>query len=365
MTHNISTVLVAFFSLLYLGLNFHKLKESNVKKGLVVNLIFILLITSFFWMPMLEAKFSSNYQVYEDGMMATKESTAQRGLKISQLFVTKSGDSFVFELGIHFIIILAFSIMTFRRIKPELKETYGFFLISGIFSLWMSTRYFPWIFLPEEMCIIQFPWRCLMMSGFFFSIVCALNIYTLVKKFNSKDVAIISIISILYVSALSSVLTYSDNKLEDIQNLELGNITGKEHETVAGTAKAEYLPVNAYNNRFYIATRDDNIYILEGKALIEDEIKEGSHYSAHIQTYNTEYTALELPYIYYPGYEVRFDGMIANTFETQNGFLGTVLCGEDQGDLEVNYVGTKTMLISVIISIISGIVFIVFVWKKH
>ncbi len=335
-----------------------------MKKGLIINIIFIVAITSFYWIPLLETKFSADYQVYEPGMMATNESTAKHGLKISQFFVTMNDGSYTFELGIHFIIILAFSIMAFKNIKEELKETYGFFLISGIISLWMSSKYFPWRFLPQEMCVIQFPWRCLMMSGFFFSCVCALNIYTLVKKFNSKDVAIISIISILYTVALFGMIPYNKD-MKNIEELDLGNVSGKEHETIAGMGKGEYLPVNSYKNRFYIATREDNIYTLEGKALIENEVKNGSNYNANIKTYDAEYTILELPYIYYPGYEVRLDGMIAQSFETENGFLGTIMGKEDEADLEVNYTGTKAMFISNIISVISGITFLLYVWKKH
>lgn len=355
---------MAFFALLYLGLNFEKLKTPDIKKGLIINFIFIILVTSFYWVPLVETKFTTDYQVYEPGMMATNENTAGHGLKFTQFFVTMNDGSYVFELGIHFIIILAFSIMTFKNVKLEYKETYGFFLISGIISLWMSTKYFPWKFVPQEMCILQFPWRCMMLAGFFFSIVCAMNIFTLVKKFNGKDVAVITIISIIYVAALFGVVPHN-GEIQNIENMELGKISGSEYETVAGTAKSEYLPVKAYKNRFYIATREDNIYVLEGKALIENEIKEGSHYTADIKTYEADYTIFELPYIYYPGYEIRVDGMIEKPFETENGFIGIVLGPEDNVKLEVNYTGTKTMVYSFIVSVISCIAFIIYIWKKH
>lgn len=360
-----STLIVAFFSLLYLGLNFEKIKETRIKKGLILNIIFIIAITSFYWIPFVETKFSAEYQVYEAGMMTTSESTANNGLKIKQLFVTMNDGSYVFELGIHTIIMLAFSIMVFRQIKSQLREQYGFFLICGLLSLWMATKYFPWKFLPEEFCIIQFPWRMLMMAGFFLSIVCAINMDIVIKKFNYKDVAVISIISIIYITAFSNILLYYDENITNIENIDLGRFSGKESETVAGTAKGEYLPVNAYNNRFYIATREDAIYVLEGKAIIENENKNGSHYTADIETLDADYTIFELPYIYYPGYEVRVDGMIMDTFETTNGFLGFVMYKNDQAKIEVNYTGTSAMQISMIISIISVIVFGIYVWKKR
>ena len=70
---------------------------------------------------------------------------------------------------------------------------------------------------------------------------------------------------------------------------------------------------------------------------------------------------IELPYIYYPGYETRFDGMILEEFETENGFLGVKLY-KDDGHLSVNYKGTKYTKISIVISLLSLIVFIVYVY---
>ena len=207
LTHNLSTLIVLFFSCLYLAINIEKLKNSNIKKYLIINILFILLVTSFFWLPLLETKFTTNYQVYEEGMMATKESTASRGLRLTQLFVSRNDGSFVFELGPHIIIMMCFSVMAIRLMREELKETYVFCLLSGILTLWMSTKYFPWKFLPNEISIIQFPWRMLMMSSFFLSVVCSLNVYILIKNFNLRDVIIISCIAVFYTFAFVRLLT--------------------------------------------------------------------------------------------------------------------------------------------------------------
>ncbi len=363
LTHNISSLLVAIFALFYVIFNLEKIKETRVKKELFLNLVFILLITSFFWIPMLETKFDTNYRVYEAGAMATAESTANSGLKINQLFVTKNDGSYIFELGPYTIIMLALSIMAFRYLKSEIKESYIVFLVSGLISLWMSTKYFPWKYLPYELCIIQFPWRMLMISGFFFSLVCGINIYTIVKKFNYKDVVVISLIAIGYTAIFLQFIP-KDN-ITNIDKLILGEFSGKEQEVVAGVGKGEYLPSKAYEDRFYIATREDKIYILEGNAEIKNEFKSGKNLTADIKTFEDEYTAFELPYIYYPGYEVRIDGMITETFETEKGFLGFIMGKEDSAEITVKYTGTQAMKISILISFISIIVFSVYIWKKH
>lgn len=356
LTHNLSTIMVALFAMFYVIYNLEKLQDKKIQKKLLINALFIILITSFYWMPLIETRFSSNYEVYEQGMMSTSEKTADNGLELNQLFVTMNDGSFVFELGPHILIMVALSIMTFRVMRPEFKGQYIVFLVSGLLSVWMSTKYFPWRYLPEEFSIIQFPWRMLMPAAFFLSLVCAINMYAIIKKFNFKDVVVISAISILYILAFSSALVFYDEDVEpNIKEFTLGEFSGKGFEVIAGCGKGEYLPVKAYENRFYIASREQGIYVLEGKAIIEKESKNGSNYTANVKTLDAEYTIFELPYIYYPGYTITLDSIKLEDFETKNGFLGFVLGKEDSGRIEVEYTGTFVMKLSMFISVTSSI----------
>ncbi len=368
LTHNLSTVMVALFAMFYVIYNLEKFKDKKILKKLLINVFFIVLITSFYWMPLVQTRFSSNYQVYEQGMMSTSEKTASKGLELKQLFVTMNDGSFVFELGPHILIMTALSIMTFRVMRPEFKGQYIVFLISGLLCVWMSTKYFPWRYLPEEFSVIQFPWRMLMPAAFFLSLVCAVNMYAIIKKFNFKDVVVISTISILYILAFSNTLVIYDLRpLTNIDKLILGKYSGKEIEVIAGCGKGEYLPVKAYENRFYIASREQGIYVLEGKAIIEKEDKDGSNYTANVKTLDAEYTIFELPYIYYPGYKITLDSIELENYETENGFLGFVLGKEESGKIEVKYTGTFIMKLSMFITInstIAGIVYILELDKK-
>ena len=364
LTHNLSTIMVAVFAMFYLIYNLDKLQDKKILKKLIINILFILLITSFYWMPLIETRFSSNYQVYEKGMMSTPEKTANHGLSLNQLFVTMNDGSFVFELGPHILIMLAFSIMTFRVMRPEFKGNYIVFLFSGLLCVWMSTKYFPWKYLPEEVSIIQFPWRMLMLASFFLSLICAINMYAIIKKFDFKDVVIISAISILYILALSSTLIFNEGiTLANIDQLVIGEFSGKEVEVVAGCGKGEYLPIKAYNNRFYIASREQGTYVLEGKAIVENENKNRSNYTAKVRTLDAEYTVFELPYIYYPGYKITLDSIELENYETENGFLGFVLGKEESGRIDVKYTGTFVMKLSMYITIFSNIAGIVILNK--
>ena len=359
LTHNLSTIIVALFSIAYVCLRFEKITDKKCIKMLLLNVIFILLITSCFWLPMLQTRALTNYEVYNDGMMSTPEATASRGLRLKQLFITLDEGEFPFELGFNIIAMLVFSAIALKIITKPLREHYIFFLICGAISMFMATKYFPWKYLGNGVSYIQFPWRMLMMTAFFISIVCAINMYLIIRKFNIKDVIFISVISIFCVIIIFDTQIMGNVGIQNIEDIKLGQFSGKEYETVAGVGKGEYLTHNAYKDKFYVATREDNIYVLEGKAVVEEEKKDGLKYSAKIKTFDKEITVFELPYIYYPGYQIRADGIKVQSFETENGFLGFVMGKNDNASISVCYEGNTLMKISLIISIVSLIAFII------
>jgi len=344
LTHSLSAAVTLVFSLLYILMNIKKLKNIKIIKLIILNVIFIIAITSFFTVGVLETKFKADYQIYSK---TADEQIVSEGLSINSLFATGRNEKYVFELGPHIILMLAVSVMTFSNIKENKKE-YVFFFIIGFICLWMSTKYFP-------LKLIQYPWRILQFVCFFFTFVCAMNMYTVIKNINYKDTIIAIVICLIYIMALKSYVPYTENILE-IKDIELGYVSGKEVETVYGIEQAFNLPEKAYNNRFYIATREDNIYVLKGKALITEEEKNGSNMKANIKTMEDD-TVFELPYIYYPGYEIRADGMVIDNFETDNGFLGISIGKNDDAEIDVIYKGTNLMKISAIISLISLMIF--------
>ena len=364
LTHNLSTMIVAIFSLIYVLLNIKHLRNTYVLKNLCINILFIIFVTSSLWMPLIETRLSSEYVVYQENSMSSIEQIEKHALNIKKLFATPTEERIVFELGPHIIMMLVFSFMTFKILKENRKE-YLFFAISGLICLWLSTKYFPWRIVPNSFLIIQFPWRMLQMAGFFLCIICSINMETVIKNYKKLDTIIIICISLLYVISLKGYIPYEEDGLYPIEDWKLGEMSGREYEVVAGTAKAEYLPQKAYDNRFYIATRDDNIYTIKGKAIIEDEKKEGHKLEAKI-TILEEDTVFELPFIYYPGYEARLDGIICkDMFETENGFLGIKLPKDQEVKLEVEYTGTKIMNFTTLLSLISFIIFCVYILKRN
>lgn len=365
-THNITCFYTAILAIAYIMNNFKSLKNRKVLKKLGINVLLILVISSCFLLPMLEAKMSANYRVYEKDVMASKESILEQRINLRRIFVTRNDEEFLFELGPYMIIMLAFSVMTIRSLKDEFKKDYLFFLICGILTMLMSTKIFPWNIMPRVLRIIQFPWRCLEFTSFFFAIIAAINMGAIIKRFSLKDSLIIIIIAIIYIIALKGFVRYSADIITPIEDVKLGRITGMENECISGMGRGEYLPEKAYENRFYIATREDRVYAIEGKAVVENEKKDGSNFQAKVKTFD-EGARLELPYIYYPGYEITLDGMHIQSFETENGMLGIDMPKNEDTLLEVKYSGSEIVKSSMLFSIIGvfGLILYIIITRRE
>ena len=53
-------------------------------------------------------------------------------------------------------------------------------------------------------------------------------------------------------------------KIQEIDQYAIGEVTENKRDTIVGMGKGEYLPVKSNENRKYLRTREDTIYIIEG-----------------------------------------------------------------------------------------------------
>jgi hypothetical protein len=360
-THNLMTAITAIIAIIYIGINLPKLKDKKIREHLIFSIIFIICISSFYWVPLLQTATTTNYEVYLPGMMATNTSVASEGLTLNRLIVTSNSERYVFELGPHILIMLCFTIAAFRRIEPKMKNEYIFFLIIGILATFMTTKYFPWKLFNNSIALIQFPWRLLVISNFCFALVCSINLGIVIKNFNFKDALILGTIAIVYVMALKSFIPLTDSDITQVENYEnIGFVSGKAEDTLAGMGKSEYLPQNAYDNLFYVANREQGVLILEGSGEVYNVEKDGNKLTFSAESLENA-TVFELPYIYYPGYKITLDGTEICGYQDENGFLAISLNEISKSDITIEYTGTTLMKYSNVFSIISVILFAVYI----
>lgn len=360
------TVLTGIMVGIYICVNIVKLKNKEILKQLGISVLCVLGISAFFWMPMMETYFFADYTVYQEDSMATTKSLYESGLDIKTLLYTdtKGDTTHVFEVGIPILMMVCLSIFAIKKgIDKTYRKEYFVFFILGILSTVITIKQFPWGIFEDIFQIIQFKWRMLLFSNFFLAIICAINMNMIIKNFNYKDIIAISTICILYTGLLMPLLP-QNIEIQEIDQYIIGEVTENQRDVIIGMGKGEYLPVKSNENREYLRTRENKIYIIGGDGIVEEAHKNGQNLNCEIKVLENG-TIVEFPYIYYPGYKIIVNGEQIEGFESEHGFLAISLPETYKAEIVVKYVGTNLMIISKVISGMTLISIIVYeIYKR-
>ena len=383
LTHTISTEYSAIFALLYIIFNFKQLKNKGVIKKIAINVIFILAITAFFTVPLMEHKILGNYVIFNSTSMKSLPSDVQNStIKISQLFKDIGEVNGVsFKIGIPLIILTLLGIVSYKKMDKNIKSEYITFAVIAMISLAMVTKLFPWIIMPKILTTLQFAWRMLAFFEFALSIICAINLYyfidTICKKSskNSKDTKVHTktenLYNMLLLFAIIVIIT-SMMKIDYNYSYEKEKfLTDEEYETKINEKNSiwsinrEYLPEKVDVKKLgksYLDYRENRVYVLDGNSTITNEKKKGLQLEFDIENYKAN-TILELPYTYYLGYTVTTEqNEKVQMFESDNGMLAIKLDENiESAHITVKYTGTIIEKVSYLISAISIITFIGYV----
>ena len=387
LSHTISTVYTAIFAFLYLLLNIEKLKNLKIWKSIIINILIALLVCMFFIVPLFEYMSLGEYSIYDKSIMHTScEEVFTTTLGLRDLFASEFGNQEIrFSIGIMIFVLTFLGIFTYKKIKTKYKNIYFCFGFIAFIALIMSSKLFPWFIMPSFMGVIQFAWRNLGFFAFFIALFCAINTVTfaeeILKKEWIKDTFLFAvIISICVFSALGVM---RDWKFGDLNNEKVFDKYLSENERIYPySINREYLPVKALDNIDYMIERENKSYVIDGSANITSEEKNKLQDVLYLENV-TDGTIIELPYIYYLGYEV--DVIYNNvdlenknttsnraettkkqdTFESDNGFLSIKLDSCDSAKIIVQYKGTTLEKISYIISAVGIIILILFIYKER
>ena len=383
LTHTISTEYSAIFALLYIVFNFKQLKNKGVIRKIAINVIFILAITTFFTVPLMEHKILGNYVIFNSTSMKSLPSDVQNStIKISQLFKDIGEVNGVsFKIGIPLIILTLLGIVSYKKVDKNIRSEYITFTVIAMISLAMVTKLFPWIIMPKILTTLQFAWRMQAFFEFALSIICAINLYYFIdiicKKSskNSKDTKVHTktenLYNMLLLFAIIVIIT-TMMKIDYNYSYEKEKfLTDEEYETKINEKNSiwsinrEYLPEKVDVKKLgksYLDYRENRVYVLDGNATIINEKKEDLQLEFDIENYKAN-TILELPYIYYLGYTVTTEqNEKIQVFESDNGMLAIKLDENiESAHITVKYTGTIIEKVSYLISAISIITFIGYV----
>ena len=374
LTHTVITMYMAIICLLYLVFNIKNLKSVKTIRALVISLVCILLITSFYWVGLLQHHNATSYEVFVPGRMEVGNKLEYYKTEFYQLFYTSKDQQMIYAIGLVTALGLVLTPIAWKRIEKDYKRTYVLFLSFGIILTIMTLTFFPFEKLPSIFKMIQFTFRLYEFTAFFFAFVAGINYGITIKNFKIFDVIVLTIISTLLLIPYNSKLEYglSTNEERLIEGVRVTENTGRIH---AGMASMEYLPSKAFKVlNTYIANRKDEPIITNGEAEILNYSKNRTNLEFELANMKSKQEAdnqnnkteagltIELPYIYYLGYRVYANGSEIEYTESDNGFVQIKInpaLYEQDVKINMKYTGTNEMIVASVISIVSAMIIVI------
>jgi len=371
-SHLVITMYLTGYIIIIFLINWKKIFKINKIKKLLIASVITLLISSPYWVLLLEHKLYGNYVVFESGSMYTIDSIQKNLLNIKDLFIPRVFNKIGIRIFINPMvsIISLITIIFYKKTFKDKKVIFKILIVLIILTLFMTTKYFPWTKLPSIINLIQFPWRLRIFSTFFLAIISGHIVKILNFKYNNLVIIIIAILIILVgYKTINRYTLYSLDDFLDKYSITDKNIMYDINFNHMGVQK-EYRPVNAKNNIEYYENRSNEVIVKEGLA----EIQITKDYTPDLNfdiKIISEMVTLELPRLYYLGYNIKYIDSLGREktikyHENSNGFIEISL--KESGTIKMTYTGTLASNISKYISLVTiliGLTIIIYSKKER
>lgn len=341
-SHLVMSLYFTMFVCIYLLIYRKKVFTAGTFKSLAFSSVVILLLTLPFTVPLIEHKLIGEYYVFEGPTMASS-GIVRSATFFPWEFLMQTSTRRYWSIKQYFnLLALALTIMTIRKRKEIFKtdseqKFYKMLWIFALLALIMMSA-FPWEIMPKFMLMIQFAWRLQSMLIFAVSILAGLALRNLIQR-KLKIICLIIVIAFNMITVSYSYMRelFIDYDIDNIDMSYFG--MGWERE---------YLPLRTHENIDYFYNRGNEILIKEGNADIE-KLNDNTPDLDFKITNNNDSVVVELPRIYYLGYNIKFTNEINEEKSLQfsmneNGFINTEIMGN--GTVEVRYTGTTLEKIS-------------------
>lgn len=380
LSHNISALIFALFAALYVLFNIKPFFTKAKLKQLFLGGALSLGLSAFFILPLIELQRTHLYSVFDTSYMtivmgATDDSMHGNALTISRLLfnpvTVTGGGSFdmPFSLGLITLVAVALIPVGYKRMPKNIKRLTIQMGILALISLVLVTKLIPWNIMPSLFLNIQFPWRFLMPSVLFLSIIAGISLfYAFEKLLDKKNNAYIGFVAVsclaIYSSgSLLSLATYASVPKIDYDYSLKDSASLRDQWIDQYTPKALYGPSPVYvsPDRYVplilatIRNQPDTAIVTSGEAIISNFKKQGTKSTFTIST--EKESVIELPFVYYPGYKAYImDGDKKTTLQTKvsdKGFVAVIIPANLSGEVHSKFGLSGASLIGFVITVLT------------
>ncbi len=365
-SHLLSVLIIGIFFVILVVLNIDKVfKDKKVFLSFLKAAIVTILITVAYFGPMIEQKTNDVFNV-EGRSIYTNEEVHSFASSLGMMFSSELHGGFATDSNLEektmpegagiILIIMALLFLARKDISYKNNRFEIQLFILGFIFYFATTKMFPWKYF-SLLNVIQFPFRFNMIVMLCFSVVGGASFCSLISENNKKE--IILLFTIFY-------LAYSGYQLDNCE-LDFTGWNGN-YDVLTSTfdrqvGSAEYLPDGTY-------IYDLDLYNINDK---ENKIKYSQvGTKIEFEYFDTENALnINMPLIYYKGYTAYIEDENGNKTDLtveKNITNAHVLVKSDKilnGKITVEYKLTNIQKISYLISIISIIIFSIYMCVKY
>lgn len=356
LSHVLSVLMCAIFVFIFFIFNFKKYLEENERfKYLIIYGLFSIALSLWYILPMYEMLNKDTY-LYNYGWSLNGISAAS--VKLINLFVElKPGNSFSPSIGL--IYLFLYILFIFDKNKRNASKFSKDLIYIGTIFLFAATEIFPWKYI-NMLNIIQFPWRLFQTAtaaltiGFSLYFSDRFSYLDNTSKFvlEMKPFLMFSMVLFIYATTL---------------DFDIGFLRKLEYKMGAG----EYIPANvggilSKEKDFAQEFTLNRGQVIESNSdsIICDFAKKGTTLTITYSNNIDENTYLDLPLIYYYGYEAIEDGASCQADRSEQ-WLVRVYPVNESGVMTVKYGYTTLRKVSIAISSISLLGFVFLITKNR
>ena len=369
--HTSTFVMCTVFGLAVILICFRKtIADKRVFIRLIISTLITLLLTCFYWLPMLEQFLHTRFYVSTPWMQPKDEAVS---------FVNLFGPVFPGLGAICVLLLIPRIFIKKKSDDKEMEEITGYadlLIIAGFVFTLIASDLIPWDRIGRYLGFIQFPWRFLIMGSCLFSLAAGLIfgriagrdeafklwLFEKDKDFSYFNTGAFVLVGVLVLNGVSAFSAYRSG-LQGYYDYSDDYYSYKPY--TANVIAGEWLP-EAVTDKESLVDDSERMRADNGQAVdfariknrIEADLGEGYEY-------------IDVPFVYYLGYTASVTDESGTTYdlkvngEGNNGMCRVYTDGRT-GRLSVDYKGTLLMHISALISIITAVISIAVsvIWKR-